>query len=128
MKSKLRKIVVNDLEYLYSVNNKYHLGTETCTLTIKVFLREQKQTPLIIDFLTVEHYFVGQVLNTGINLINKITNSTDLINLNEPNYIRNLILLGQKHGWIGINKIENQDGLNYLAEMGYETEVLKPKT
>lgn len=50
MKTKLRRIVVDKLEYFYSVTSKYHLGTETNTLRVKVFLNGQKQTPLIIGY------------------------------------------------------------------------------
>lgn len=56
MKNKLRKITIDNLVYLYSVTDKYHLGTEINTLTVKIFLNRQKQTPLIIDFLTLDHY------------------------------------------------------------------------
>jgi hypothetical protein len=125
MKSRLRKIIIDGSEYLYSVSNKYHSGTNT--LTIRVFLSGQKKTPLIIDFSTFDDYYGGQPLNSGIRLANKRTNKTDLVNINEPKYIRELILHGLKNGWSVKSKIENQDGLNYLSELGYEASVLKPK-
>jgi hypothetical protein len=126
MKSKLRKIVIDTLEYLYSVTDKYHLETETNTLTVKVFLNGQKMTPLIVEFLTLDDYYVGQPLKSGVKLTNKITNTIDTVNINEPKYIRELILQGQKNGWTGSNKIEKQNGLNYLNELGYETDSLNP--
>ena len=128
MKRKLRKIVIEKLEYLYSVIDKYHSGTETNTLRVKVFLNGQKKTPLIIDFLTFDDYYMGQPLNSGIDLINKITNTFDKVNINEPKYIRELILQGQKNGWIGSNKMEIQNGLEYLTELGYDIDKLKPLT
>lgn len=127
MKSKLRKIVVNHLEYLYSVTDQYHPGTETNTLTVKIFLSGQKQTPLIIDFLTLDNYFIGQPLQSGINLINTRTNSMEEVNINEPKYIREFILLGQKNDWTGTNTVEKQNGLSYLLELGFEIDQLKPK-
>lgn len=43
MKNKLRRITIEDLVYLYSITDKYHSGTETNTLTVKVFLEGRKQ-------------------------------------------------------------------------------------
>lgn len=126
MKKKLRKITIEDAVYLYSVTDKYHLGTETNTLTVKVFLDGQKQTPLIIEFLTLDHYYMGQILKSGVKLTNIIKSTDDLVNMNEPKYIRELILQGRKNGWTGTNKIEKQNGLNYLTELGYETDILLP--
>jgi hypothetical protein len=126
MKNKLRKITINQLVYFYVVSDKYHLGTETNTLTIKIYLVGFKQTPLIIEFLTIEHYYVGQVLKSGVLLLNKKTNTSDRINLNEPKHIRELILIGIKKGWTGVNKLEIQNGLSYLNELGYDTEILVP--
>ena len=123
---KLRKIIIDDLEYLYGMGTKYNLATETSTLTVKIFLNGQKQTPLVIEFLTIDHYYFGQVLSFGIILTNRITNTADKVNLNQPKYIRELILLGRKKGWKGNNKIETQNGLDYLTELGYETDVLRP--
>lgn len=124
MKNKLRKIVIDNNEYLYSVTDQFHSETETNTLTLKIFLSGQKLTPLIIEFVTVEHYIVGQLLKSGIKLINKITNSEDEVNMNEPKYIRQFILLGLKNGWSGVNPIAVQDGLDYLNQLGFETDQL----
>lgn len=122
MKNKLRKIVINTIEYLYRVTDQFHSETQTNTLTLKIFLSGQKLTPLIIQFVTVEHYIVGQPLKSGIKLINKIKNSEDEVNMNEPKYIRQFILLGLKNGWSGVNSIAVQDGLDYLNQLGFETD------
>lgn len=106
----MRKITIKDFEYFYIVSNKYHLETKTNTLTLKVFLKGEKQTPLIIDFLTIDDLYMGQILNSGVELTNIIKNSVDNVNINEPNYIRALILIGQKKGWTGTNKLELQNG------------------
>ncbi|MCW3162497.1 hypothetical protein [Chryseobacterium oryctis] len=126
MKRKLRRITIDNLEYLYSVTDKYHLGTETSTLTVKIYLEGQKQTPLVIDFLTLDHYFMGQILKSGVKLMNRIKGIEEIVNINEPKYIRELILQGLKNGWVGTNKIEKQNGLGYLAELGYEVDILLP--
>ncbi|WP_079243020.1 hypothetical protein [Chryseobacterium indologenes] len=124
MKNKLRKIVIDNNEYLYLVTDQLNAGTETNTLQLKVFLSGQKQTPLIIEFVTVDHYIIGQPLKSGVKLINKITNSEDEVNMNEPKYIRQFILLGLKNGWSGVNSIAVQDGLDYLNQLGFETDQL----
>ncbi|UTX50759.1 hypothetical protein [Chryseobacterium sp. MA9] len=126
MKNKLRKIIINNSEYLYSVTDQFHAETETNTLTVKVFLRGQKQTPLIIKFMTVDDYMMGQPLKSGVKLVNKITGSEDEVNLNKPRYIRRFILFGLKKGWSGSNSIEIQSGLDYLNELGFETDKLVP--
>lgn len=126
MKNKLRKIVIDNQEYLYSIADKYHSENESNTLTVKVYLSGHKQTPLIIEFLTYDDYYNGQPLQSGIELTNKINNTIDRVNINEPKYIRQLILQGIKNGWTGNNKIGNQNGVIYLEQIGYETSSLKP--
>lgn len=126
MKNKLRKIIINNIEYLYSVTDQFHSETETNTLTVKIFLSGQKKTPLIIKFLTVDDYMMGQLLKSGVKLVNKLKGSEGEVNLNEPKYIRMLILLGFKKGWSGSNLIEIQNGLLYLNELGFETDKLIP--
>ena len=37
MKNKLRKIVINTMEYLYWVKDQFHSETKTNTLTLKFF-------------------------------------------------------------------------------------------
>ncbi|SIQ92462.1 hypothetical protein [Chryseobacterium sp. RU33C] len=124
MKNKLRKIVIDNNEYLYSVTDQLNAETEINTLTLKVFLREHKQTPLIVEFVTFDHYIMGQPLKSGIKLRNKLTNSEDTVNLNEPKYIKQFILLGLKNGWSGVNSIAVQDGLDYLCQLGFEVDQL----
>ncbi|SIS80062.1 hypothetical protein SAMN05421786_102193 [Chryseobacterium ureilyticum] len=126
MKNKLRKIVVDNLEYLYTVTDTFHPGTETNTLTVKIFLIGKKQFPLSIDFLTFDDYIMGQPLKSGVSLVNTTTNSTENVNLNEPQYIRKFILLGRENGWTGENILERQNGVQYLANLGFEIEKLKP--
>lgn len=126
MKNKLRKIITNQRTYLYSVTDQFHAETETNTLTVKIFLNGEKQTPLIIDFLTFDDYIMGQPLKSGISLMNIKTNSMEVININEPKYIHQFILQGIEKGWSGKNKIKKQNGLNYLAELGYKVEPLRP--
>ncbi|MDH5031908.1 hypothetical protein [Chryseobacterium cucumeris] len=127
MKNKLRKITVNAVEYLYLVADQYYFESKTNTLTVKVFFNGQKQTPLIIKFMTVNDYVMGQPLKSGVKLFNKIKNTEEVVNLNEPKYIKELIVLGLKDGWSGTNLITIKNGLNYLSELGFQTDQLKPE-
>lgn len=126
MKNKLRKIVIDNSKYLYVVTDKYHSENETNTLTLKVFLEGYKQSPLVIDFLTFDNYYMGQVLKSGVSLKNRNTDVMEIININEPRFIRKLILQALKNGWTGVIKINKQNGLDYLIQLGYDTEVLIP--
>ncbi|HWK07809.1 MAG TPA: hypothetical protein VNS58_29460 [Puia sp.] len=127
MKNKLRSIKIDISEYLYTVTNKYHSGPKTNMLTIKIYLSGQKKTPLILDFLTLDDFHIGQPLNSGVILTNTKTNTTTTVNINEPKYIREFILKGLKNGWTGSNNLGVQNGLEYLTDLGFEVSNLKPK-
>lgn len=125
MKNKLRKITVDNNEYLYLIRFDYYsIGANQLTLTI--FLNGHKRTPLVLDFLTLDDYHLGQPLNVGVQLLNVKTNEPVQVNIHEPKYIREFILLAIKNGWTGINKIDNQNGLDYLTEMGFDVSPIQP--
>jgi hypothetical protein len=127
MKAKLRKIIIENCYYLYSVSSSYDGKMGINTLTVRIFQNGHKTTPLIVQFLTVDDPILGQPLKIGYSLTNHEAHKTDWININEPKYIRQLILLGIKSGWTGTNQIEVQNGLAYLGELGYDTSSLVPK-
>ena len=128
MKQKLRKLVHKDKEYLYRINMVYNTkGDNTSLLSVYIFLSGEKNTPLRIDFITIEDDFMGQPLNGNIKLLNKTTQTEDLINLNEPKYIPKLIDWGTAQGWIGSNKIAPLNGLLFLQLLGYDTTPLQTK-
>lgn len=77
--------------------------------------------------MTVNDYVMGQPLKSGVKLFNKIKNTEEVVNLNEPKYIKELIVLGLKDGWSGTNLIIIKNGLNYLSELGFQTDQLKPE-
>lgn len=126
MKAKLRKIIIDDKEYLYHLRINYYSPSKTNKLSLKIFLSQEKATPLVIDFLTAADYFLGQPLNVGVTLPNSKTNKEVRVNLHEPQYIRELILLGLKNGWTGINKLPIQNGLQYLTELGFDVSSIMP--
>lgn len=128
MKQKLRKLVHKDKEYLYRVDTVYNTKKDhNSLLSVCIFLSGEKNTPLRIDFITIEDEFMGQPLNGNIKLLNKTTQTEDNINLNEPKYIPKLIDWGTAQGWIGSNKIAPLNGLLFLQLLGYDTTPLQTK-
>ena len=92
MKQKLRKLIHKDKEYLYRINTVYNTKKDsTSLLCVRIFLEGEKNTPLCINFITIEDKYMGQPLNGNINLLNKNTQTKETINLNEPKYIPELI-------------------------------------
>lgn len=126
MKQKLRKLVHKSQEYLYRVNTAYNTkGDNASLLSVRIFLSGEKNTPLCIDFITIEDEFMGQPLNGNINLLNKNTQTEDNINLNEPKYIPKLIDWAGAQGWTGSNKTAPLNGLLFLQSLGYDTSPLQ---
>ena len=119
MKQKLRKLIHKDKEYLYRVDTVYNRkGDHNSLLSVRIFLSGEENTPLCVDFITVEDEFMGQPLNGNIKLFNKITQTEDTINLNEPKYIPKLIDWAETKGWTGTQKITPLKGLLFFAIIG----------
>ena len=121
MKQKLRKLIHKDKEYLYRINTAYNTKKDsTSLLSVRIFLAGEKNTPLCINFITIEDKYMGQPLNGNISLLNKNTQTKEIINLNEPKYIPKLIDWGEEQGWKGDNKIPPLNGLLFLELLGYD--------
>ena len=121
MKQKLRKLIHKDKEYLYRINTVYNTKKDsTSLLSVRIFLEGEKNTPLCINFITIDDKYMGQPLNGNINLLNKNTQTKETINLNEPKYIPKLIDWGEEQGWKGDNKIPPLNGLLFLELLGYD--------
>ena len=121
MKQKLRKLIHKEKEYLYRINTVYNTKKDsTSLLSVRIFLEGEKNTPLCINFITIEDKYMGQPLNGNINLLNKNTQTKETINLNEPKYIPKLIDWAEEQGWKGDNKISPLNGLLFLEFLGYD--------
>ena len=121
MKQKLRRLIHKDKEYLYRINTVYNTKKDsTSLLSVRIFLAGEKNTPLCINFITIDDKYMGQPLNGNINLLNKNTQTKETINLNEPKYIPKLIDWGEEQGWKGDNKIPPLNGLLFLELLGYD--------
>ena len=128
MKQKLRKLIHKDKEYLYRINTAYNTKKDsTSLLSVRIFLEGEKNTPLCINFITIEDKYMGQPLNGNISLLNKNTQTKETINLNEPKYIPKLIDWGTVQGWIASNKTAPLNGLLFLQLLGYDTTPLQTK-
>ena len=121
MKQKLRKLIHKDKEYLYRINTVYNTKKDnTSLLSVRIFLEGEKNTPLCINFITIDDKYMGQPLNGNISLLNKNTQTKETINLNEPKYIPKLIDWAEEQGWKGDNKISPLNGLLFLELLGYD--------
>ena len=121
MKQKLRRLIHKDKEYLYRINTAYNTKKDsTSLLSVRIFLAGEKNTPLCINFITIDDKYMGQPLNGNINLLNKNTQTKETINLNEPKYIPKLIDWGEEQGWKGDNKIPPLNGLLFVELLGYD--------
>ena len=121
MKQKLRKLIHKEKEYLYRINTVYNTKKDsTSLLSVRIFLEGEKNTPLCINFITIDDKYMGQPLNGNISLLNKNTQTKEIINLNEPKYIPKLIDWGEEQGWKGDNKIPPLNGLLFLELLGYD--------
>ena len=128
MKQKLRRLIHKDKEYLYRINTAYNTKKDcTSLLSVRIFLAGEKNTPLCINFITIDDKYMGQPLNGNISLLNKNTQTKETINLNEPKYIPKLIDWGTVQGWIASNKTAPLNGLLFLQLLGYETTPLQAK-
>jgi hypothetical protein len=121
---KLRKITVDNNVYLYVMKGSVDFLSREATLSVKIFLRDYKKTPLIVDFVTWDDPIIGHPLNFGFPLLKALTDEKEVVNLNRPKYIRECILHGLEKGWTGKNKLEPLDGLEMLANLGYDVSVL----
>ncbi len=120
MKKKLRKIVVEDSTYWYVLSDSILMETYPDFMQIRIFLDGHKATPLTLNFYHDYDAIQGFALNSGLALFNAISQTTEMVNINQPKYIREFILLGKKHGWTGDKKFDTQNGMAYLAELGFD--------
>ena len=128
MKQKLRRLIHKDKEYLYRINTAYNTKKDcTSLLSVRIFLAGEKNTPLCINFITIDDKYMGQPLNGNISLLNKNTQTKETINLNEPKYIPKLIDWGTVQRWIASNKTAPLNGLLFLQLLGYDNTPLQTK-
>lgn len=110
MKCKLRKIVINNIVYYYRYTCKYQKVSENdynCISVFRAYSCENKNTALTVKIETVSDYYLGNILNAGVNGIN----------FNCPSWARELILLGIDKGWNGTEKMDLLCSYEYLEQI-----------
>jgi hypothetical protein len=127
MKGQLRRITVENNEYIYTVRKRYERQSGADTLVIRLFLSGQKSNPLIIHFVTYCDTFYGHPLYVGMDVLNHVTNTMEHFNIHQPKYIRGFILEAIKAGWTGVNRMEIQNGIAYLNNLGLDVSSLATK-
>ncbi len=109
MKSKLRTIVINEIEYKYLISEQYVTEENPFWKTaLRVFKSGLKNTGLEIQFKGQDNYHLGNVLTCS---------SPSTINLNEPYVVRQLILIGLDEGWDYNTKTTLENGNEYLPKL-----------
>jgi hypothetical protein len=119
IRSKPRQIRVNGENYIYIKSIDNDLMSES-TILLKLFLENHKKTPLIFYFTASNEPDIGHQLYAGVVLENKITQSKQRININEPKWVHQFILEGLKIGWTGKNILEYQDGNQVIENWGFD--------
>ena len=120
----LRRITVENKEYIYIIKNDYKSESGATILIIRMFLSGQKSKPLISHFVTFCDTLHGHPLYAGGHLLNHATNSMEYFIIHRPKYIRGFILEAIKAGWTGTNQLGIQNGIAYLNNAGFNTSSL----
>ncbi|MGY4760339.1 hypothetical protein ACVNS2_12210 [Paenibacillus caseinilyticus] len=124
MKKKTREINVEEKKYVYVINQKDHQGISEISLSIS--LKGLKNMACTFNFCTWDDPISGSPLLVGVRLKNLFTNDMESFNLHYPRTVKRFILYGLGNGWNGTSRIELNDGLGILSNMGYDVIWLMP--
>jgi len=114
LKNKLRKIVIDNEEYLWKLTTKYrevNPGTKNYRALVEVtaYKSGMKNTPLTVKFNVPDDPVLGT----------KITSSASEVNLHQPSYVRVVIEAGLKQGWEpDVKPFIIKDGIKILEQCG----------
>lgn len=126
MKKKIRTIIINEHTYIYVLKDSYQ--NEQCQILLKITLQNQKNLALVYHFTTWDDAIAGCPLLTGIELYHRKKQKKILYNLNHPTKVRELIEYGLCHKWTGEQTVEYKDGLNVLKYIGYDSDIVRPRS
>ena len=129
MKSKLRKIAVDETNYLYSVKDSYTRSSKdleaSWTTTVRVFKDGCKNTPLELLFVTKDEYITGNPLKSNYSIDRN--GESHEFNIYRPWLISLLIREGLNKNWTGVNRLTINDGMRLLQEMNFDISKLLPE-
>ncbi|WP_020531038.1 hypothetical protein [Flexithrix dorotheae] len=125
MKSKLRTIVVQNIEFKYLIREQF-IGYEGAKLgywitKLRVFRSGWKNTPIEVTFKSQDGYGVGNLLTTD-TILNDNNGS---FNLYKPSIIRKVIEKVMQHWNWEEEKFEIKDGMDFLKQIGFDFEGVK---
>ncbi|NQX57954.1 hypothetical protein [Paenibacillus qinlingensis] len=123
MKKKTREINVGEKEYVYVINEKYHQGVSEISLSIS--LKGLKNIICSFRFCTWEDH-MGSPLCVGVPLKKIASGKFEIFNLHNPRTVKQFVMYGLENGWNGANRIEFNNGLEILSNLGYDVSPLKP--
>lgn len=126
MKKKLRTITIDNQQYLYSIKCTT-IDSDHSILTVRIFIDKLSKHALLVNFHTLDNYYVGNPFSHGVLLYNKSTKKEEVVNLNRPYFIRLILDYGLSQGWDGKTSIEELDGLQLLSDIGYYVDKVKAK-
>ncbi|MCC9043066.1 hypothetical protein LNQ81_10305 [Myroides sp. M-43] len=124
MKKKIRTLTVDETLYLYRIGVTYLPETEESIFTMRIFIDKKSKYALLVHFRTLDDYYVGNPLNHGALLYNKILQKEIVVNLNRPLFIRQALDYGLSQGWNPENASQVLDGLQLLVELEYDIQKL----
>jgi hypothetical protein len=116
MRTRVRKIIVADTEFVYTIGEIPERSEEEASrwhTVVRIFRKGFKATPLEIHFVSVDDYYSGNSLTGGIT------------NLHRPSIIRKLIEFGLKKWNWNIAGVKITDGFEILDFYGYCTDSIK---
>lgn len=109
MKSKIRKINVNDTDFLWRHQFSYVKtgdGKYTSLSKVTIYVNGQKSSPFVVTFRTWEDAMIGNPVNVGA----PVDDAMQPINLNTPKDIRKIIEYALAVGWNGQTRITIENG------------------
>ena len=128
MKSRLRKISVQNNEFWYSLGETFDRSERTdygfWINRLRVFKPNQKNTPLEIVFFGQNGYAVGNLLTCDM----KVKRGEEVVefNLHRPAIISLLIEEGLRLGWDGDKEhLKIEDGVSLLETIGFDVSDLR---
>ncbi len=124
--SKPRKIVVNEAEFVYTLNARHDGKDGTSRVALTLFRAESRRHAFAFRFHTWEDVIAGSPLMIGIDLRHRETERAERWNLHHPGRVQLFVRYALECGWDGSAETDAVDGITVLEELGWEAEMLRP--
>ncbi|MEM9918313.1 MAG: hypothetical protein AAF990_09480 [Bacteroidota bacterium] len=122
MKKKLRQLIVDDICFVYLLQERLKRDPDTEELQweneLQIFEEGYPKHPLIIIFLAKDDYYMGNPLTKEI---------VEGLNLQLPGLLRRLLNYGLEQGWDGRQqRMKLSNGMAILRSLGFDTKAVEP--